>query len=90
MLSFARRTAFASLATMSSLRPFTAHDFEGRIARAAAQAADAGLTGLLVTPGPDLTYFTGYPPTSISERITMLVIAAGQRPVDARPDLRAP
>ena len=92
MLSFARRTAFASLATMTSLRPFTAHDFEGRIARAAAQAADAGLTGLLVTPGPDLTYFTGYAPTSISERITMLVIAAGSDPsmlvpIFERPDV---
>jgi hypothetical protein len=34
----------------------------------------AGLTGVLVTPGPDLAYFTGYHPVAITERITMLVL----------------
>ncbi|WP_221321191.1 aminopeptidase P family protein [Actinoplanes sp. L3-i22] len=48
--------------------------------RAVAQAAGAGLTGLLVTPGPDLTYFTGYRPTAITERITMLVLDADHDP----------
>ena len=32
------------------------------------QAADAGLTGVLVTPGPDLLYLTGYAPIAITER----------------------
>src|SRR5438067_11132440 len=56
---------------------FTTGDFARRIARAAEQAREAGLNGLLVTPGPDLVYFTGYTPTEIAERITMLVIDAG-------------
>ena len=34
----------------------------------------AGLTGILVTPGPDLLYFTGYQPIAITERITMLAL----------------
>ncbi len=75
---------------MSSPRPFTARDFEGRIARAASQAAGAGLSGLLVTPGPDLTYFMGYTPTSISERVTMLVIATGRDPAMIVPIFERP
>jgi Xaa-Pro aminopeptidase len=55
--------------------PFTTEDFERRMERAAAQAAGEGLTGVLVTPGPDLVYFTGYQPTAITERLTMLVVA---------------
>ncbi len=43
-------------------------------------ATEAGLTGVLVTPGPDLTYFTGYEPTAITERITMLAIQTGRDP----------
>ena len=49
-------------------------DFAWRLGRGAEQAREAGLTGLLVTPGPDLLYFTGYAPIAITERITMLVI----------------
>ncbi len=54
--------------------------FAERIARAAEQAAAAGLTGVLVAPGPDLAYFTGYTPDVISERITLLAIQAGREP----------
>ncbi|WP_436533144.1 aminopeptidase P family protein [Actinoplanes sp. HUAS TT8] len=54
--------------------------FLRRMERAVAQATSAGLTGLLVTPGPDLTYFTGYRPTAITERITMLVLDADHDP----------
>ncbi|MGX1575541.1 M24 family metallopeptidase [Cellulosimicrobium funkei] len=43
--------------------------------RAAAHARDAGLTGLLVSPGPDLAYFTGYAPPE-TERLTLLTIPA--------------
>ena len=49
------------------------------MSRAAEQASDAGLTGLLVTPGPDLLYLTGYAPIAITERITMLAIQAAAR-----------
>ena len=56
-------------------------DFAARIARAAAAAQEAGLTGLLVAPGPDLLYLTGYTPNDVTERITALVIHPGQEPV---------
>jgi hypothetical protein len=48
---------------------FTTENLTARMERATAQTADAGLTGLPVTPGPDLVYFTGYrsrAPTSSS------------------------
>jgi D-alanyl-D-alanine dipeptidase len=57
---------------------------------AAHQAAEAGLTGLLVTPGPDLLYFSGYAPIAISERITMLVIPSSGRPAMIVPVLERP
>ena len=65
--------------------PFTAEDFAARRERAAMAGQDAGLTGLLVTPGPDLIYLTGYAPVAITERITMLVI-----PVDGEPAMIVP
>ncbi|MFD9823702.1 M24 family metallopeptidase [Streptomyces violascens] len=70
--------------------PFTADDYRARMARAARSAADAGLAGLLVAPGPDLVYLTGYQPTAITERLTVLVLAAGQDPVLVVPTLEAP
>jgi Xaa-Pro aminopeptidase len=72
------------------VRPFTSEDFTHRMERAAAQAADAGLTGVLVTPGPDLLYFTGYQPIAITERITMLAIHAGRGPAMIVPILERP
>jgi D-alanyl-D-alanine dipeptidase len=71
-------------------RPFTAEDFAARMERAAAQASAAGLLGLLVTPGPDLVYFTGYAPIAITERITMLAIQAGRDPEMIVPILERP
>jgi Xaa-Pro aminopeptidase len=71
-------------------RAFTTEDFAARMARAAAQASDAGLTGVLVTPGPDLVYFTGYAPIAITERITMLAIQAGRDPEMIVPILERP
>jgi Xaa-Pro aminopeptidase len=72
---------------------FTAEDFSKRMDRAAEQARVAGLTGVLVTPGPDLLYFTGYQPIAITERITMLVVqtsgAAMIVPVLEQPDAEA-
>ncbi|MFI5754846.1 M24 family metallopeptidase [Streptomyces sp. NPDC051569] len=69
--------------------PFTADDYRARMARAAGTAAEAGLAGVLVAPGPDLTYLTGYRPTAETERLTMLVVAAGQDPVLVVPALEA-
>jgi Xaa-Pro aminopeptidase len=61
-------------------RPFTAEDFGARMERAARSAHDAGLAGLLVTPGPDLQYLTGYVPMAITERLTMLVLSPDREP----------
>jgi D-alanyl-D-alanine dipeptidase len=65
--------------------PFTAEDFAARMRRAARAAEEAGLVGLLVTPGPDLLYLSGYAPVAITERITMLVI-----PVEGEPSMIVP
>ncbi|WP_241518756.1 aminopeptidase P family protein [Streptomyces sp. CB03238] len=60
------------------------------MARAAEAAADAGLAGLLVAPGPDLVYLTGYRPTADTERLTLLVLASDRDPVLVVPTLEAP
>jgi Xaa-Pro aminopeptidase len=52
-----------------------------RFERALAAAERAGLAGLLVAPGPDLQYLTGYTPTSVAERLTLLVVRPGREPV---------
>ncbi|MGW2910255.1 aminopeptidase P family protein [Streptomyces asoensis] len=70
--------------------PFTADDYRARMQRAAREAADAGLAGLLVAPGPDLVWLTGYAPTAVTERLTMLVLAPGRDPVLVVPTLEAP
>jgi Xaa-Pro aminopeptidase len=80
--------------TTSPPQPFTAEDFSGRQQRALAAAQDAGFDGIVVTPGPDLVWLTGYQPTAITERLTMLVLA-GDRPASLlaprleRPDAEA-
>jgi D-alanyl-D-alanine dipeptidase len=65
-------------------------NYAQRLSRAMKHASEAGLTGLLVTPGPDLTYFTGYAPIAITERITMLVISAAGEPSMIVPILERP
>jgi D-alanyl-D-alanine dipeptidase len=69
--------------------PFTTGDYEARMRRAAEAAADAGFDGVLVAPGPDLIWLTGYRPVE-TERLTMLVLRAGQDPVLVVPTLEAP
>ncbi|MEW2166746.1 aminopeptidase P family protein [Streptomyces sp. NPDC007084] len=69
--------------------PFTAADYEARMDRAARAAADAGLDGVLVAPGPDLVWLTGYRPVE-TERLTLLVLRAGQDPALVVPTLEAP
>ncbi|GAA1365470.1 aminopeptidase P family protein [Streptomyces beijiangensis] len=70
--------------------PFTVDDYRARMDRAARSAADAGLAGVLVAPGPDMVYLTGYAPTATTERLTLLVLAPGQDPVLVVPTLEAP
>ena len=70
--------------------PFTADDFAARRVRAAHAAEEAGLAGLLMTPGPDLLYLTGYAPVAITERITLLVIPRSGNPMMIVPKLERP
>ena len=63
------------------------HDLAGRLDRAARRADDLGLGALLVTPGPDLRYLTGYDAVPL-ERLTCLVVrGAGSTPVLVVPAL---
>ena len=71
-------------------RPFTVEDFTQRMQHASRQAAEAGLTGLLITPGPDLVYFTGYQPIAITERITLLAVHTSRDPAMIVPTLERP
>jgi Xaa-Pro aminopeptidase len=50
-----------------------------RLERAAAAAAEAGLAALLLTPGPDLRYLTGYDAHQL-ERLTCLAVPAAASP----------
>ncbi|WP_031075293.1 aminopeptidase P family protein [Streptomyces sp. NRRL S-118] len=70
--------------------PFTADDYRARMVRAAEAAGEAGLAGLLVAPGPDLVYFTGYRVPADTERLTLLVLTPGRDPVLVVPALEAP
>ncbi|MEV6192353.1 aminopeptidase P family protein [Streptomyces sp. NPDC051920] len=69
--------------------PFTADDYAARMRRAADAAAAAGLDGVLVAPGPDLVWLTGYRPVE-TERLTLLVLRAGADPALVVPTLEAP
>lgn len=75
--------------TAATPAPFTAVDYEARMRRAADAAADAGLDGVLVAPGPDMVWLTGYRPVE-TERLTLLVLRAGQDPALVVPTLEAP
>jgi Xaa-Pro aminopeptidase len=60
-----------------------------RLARARKAAADAGIDALLVSPGPDLRYLTGYHALPL-ERLTCLVLPAAGDPVLVVPKLEQP
>ena len=75
---------------MPIVRPFTTDDYARRMDSAARQADDAGLDGVLVTPGPDLAYFTGYMLVAHTARITLLVIPASGEPAMIVPVLERP
>lgn len=51
----------------------------GRLELAADAARGAGLSALLITPGPDLRYLTGYDATQL-ERLTCLAVPASGEP----------
>ncbi|NHC14339.1 M24 family metallopeptidase [Motilibacter deserti] len=58
----------------------------GRLERARAATLEAGLDALLVTPGPDLRYLTGYDAVTL-ERLTCLVVRAYDEPLVVVPQL---
>ena len=70
--------------------PFTVDDYLARARRVVAAASESGLSGTLVTPGPDLVWLTGYSPTAITERLTVLVLVPDQEPTLVVPALERP
>ncbi|MDA8434526.1 MAG: Xaa-Pro peptidase family protein [Actinomycetales bacterium] len=66
-----------------------AADLADRLARARLATASAGMDALLVTPGPDLRYLTGYDAIPL-ERLTCLVVQAQGDPVIVVPRLEKP
>jgi D-alanyl-D-alanine dipeptidase len=75
---------------MSTAAEFTAEDYAARMARVADQAVEAGLDAVVVAPGPDLVWLTGYRPTAVTERLTALVLAVGRTPALLVPTLERP
>ncbi|MPY61618.1 aminopeptidase P family protein [Streptomyces spongiae] len=69
--------------------PFTVDDYTARMRRAARAAGEAGLDGVLIAPGPDLVWLTGYRPPE-TERLTLLVLRPGEDPALVVPALEAP
>lgn len=61
----------------------------GRLQQAAAAARDASLAALLLTPGPDLRYLTGYDAHQL-ERLTCLAVPAAGDPFLVVPRLELP
>src|SRR3954452_14157624 len=70
--------------------PFTNDDFAARMRRVVNSATENGLAGVIVTPGPDLLWLTGYRPTAITERLTMLVLSPDREPTLLVPVLEQP
>ena len=76
-------TRIGSPAGMGELFPAS------RLEDAQAQVRAAGLDALLLTPGADLRYITGYDAKQL-ERLTCLVIPGGNQPVLVVPKLELP
>jgi Xaa-Pro aminopeptidase len=66
-----------------------AFDHRSRLDRASSEVGEAGLDGLVVTPGPDLVYLAGYDPPPL-ERLTALVLRPHADPVLLVPELERP
>jgi Xaa-Pro aminopeptidase len=60
------------------------------MSRVASSAVEKGLVGVIVTPGPDLVWLTGYRPTAITERLTMFVLSPDTEPTLLVPILERP
>ena len=71
---------------MEGAREAIPHDYAGRLSRAAAATAEAGLDALVIGPSQDLVYLTGYEPLPL-ERLTALVVRNDAAPVLLVPEL---
>ncbi|WP_203901404.1 aminopeptidase P family protein [Virgisporangium aliadipatigenens] len=69
---------------------FDADEYARRMGRAVTAAGTAGLAGVLVAPGPDLVWLTGYRPTAETERLTLLVLRPDEQPALVVPALERP
>ena len=69
--------------------PFTSDDYAVRMTRALHEAHEAGLDAVLVAPGPDLVWLTGYQPPP-TERLTLLLLRPDQEPTLVAPTLEQP
>jgi Xaa-Pro aminopeptidase len=76
-------------ATILALVTHHTHDLTDRLARAQKAAAEAGMDALLISPGADLRYLTGYEALPL-ERLTCLVLPAGGDPLMVVPALEKP
>ncbi len=63
--------------------------YAARMDRAVRSAAQEGLAGLIIMPGPDLVWLCGYVPV-VTERLTALVLSPGRRPQLLVPQLERP
>src|SRR5690242_11316896 len=59
---------------------FTAADHRRRIERMESVTAAAGLSGVLVAPGPDLRWLIGFRPVAATGWPTVLVVVPGRAP----------
>src|SRR5690606_2781544 len=64
-------------------------DLRARLDRARSGAASSGLDALLISPGPDLRYLTGYDAKPL-ERLTCLIVPASGEPTLVVPALEKP
>jgi Xaa-Pro aminopeptidase len=86
-----RQKEAAMTATNPPVPPaFTNDDFAARMSRVVTSAVEKSLAGVIVTPGPDLVWLTGYRPTAITERLTMLVLCPDAEPTLLVPVLERP
>jgi len=70
--------------------PFSSDDYARRMSRVLSSATEVELAGVVVMPGPDLLWLTGYQPPAITERLTMLVLSSDQQPTLLVPVLERP
>lgn len=64
--------------------------YAARMERAVLAAVEAGLAGLIISPGPDLGWLCGYRVPAVTERLTALLLAPGRKPLLVVPQLERP